>query len=261
MNWLRKQILKPLLAIAGIEGPMNGWKTISGVLAMWLPMLLPEADPTSVDSALVLFKEILTQGGAMLALYGALHKIIKNWFGNKPINIVSMFICGALLAMPVHVMAQTIFTDTLTVTPTITLAAYEANDNIGGKLSFQDADDTKNTSGLVISVVVTDTDGINADLDIVLFDTDLASTITDASPVTLVDADLLNIFCRISIEAADYLDYAANSFAYVTKNCPYRIDSAGSTFFAVVTTSGTPDYANTDALSFRISLSEDQQSK
>ena len=99
---------------------------------------------------------------------------------------------------------ETIITNTkvITVTPTIETSAYAAGDVIGEEMTFSGAGRSHIKSGMVQQVTMTDLGAEGKNVELILFDTQLAnSTITDNSAFDPADADLLTAVCRITISS------------------------------------------------------------
>ena len=145
-------------------------------------------------------------------------------------------------------------------TPTVDTSAYATGDCIDGKLEFTvatrgDPLQALGGSGIIESVVVTDRAKQDVALDLVLFDSDPASTtFTDNAALDIDDADLPNIVAVVNLLAADYDDFADNSVVQQTELAiPFVLD-AGTTLFGVLVARGAPTYVASTDLHVKIGI-------
>ena len=157
------------------------------------------------------------------------------------------------------------FTKVITVSPTVTAAAYSAGNLIGGKLTLAAAvrgttDGGTQASGELRSLLLTDKANQKAAIDVVFFNADPTNTtFTDHAAVALNVADLPKYIGHVSILASDYSSLAAATNAAATKpnlGIGFSIPS-GSTLYACLISRGTPTYASTSDLSLTVSFSQD----
>ena len=125
-----------------------------------------------------------------------------------------------------------------------TTPAYTAGDALGAKSSFTSLPE----HGVIMSVAVIDRDKESANLDIVLFDTDIGGT-TDNAAFSPSDAELQTCLGAILVDTWKAFD--TNSFGIVDNvGLPYWAPS-GTIFFQCVER-GTPTFTATDDI--RIAL-------
>jgi hypothetical protein len=103
---------------------------------------------------------------------------------------------------------------TARATPVITAGAYSAADAVGGKLEFENVCSVYKNTGAIVQAHIKDNAKQDALLYLVLFDRDFTAT-ADNAPMTISDADLLNVVMVLEFAVADYIDFASNSIALV----------------------------------------------
>lgn len=94
--------------------------------------------------------------------------------------------------------------------------------------------------GVIMGFTLVDRDSEEDATDIVLFKADFTGT-ADHDPMSITDADLLNVIGHLTVLAADYTTFATNSMATIENiGLPY-ICPTGTLSFQCVT-QGTPTY-------------------
>ena len=71
---IRKWILK----LIGIEGPFNGWKTISGVILLLLAQMFPDAKDVDHEQLVHAVEILVNSVGIVLTAIGTIHRAWKN---------------------------------------------------------------------------------------------------------------------------------------------------------------------------------------
>ena len=133
----------------------------------------------------------------------------------------------------------------VTVSPTVALTAYTANDVVGGLLTFNFTD-AHPFDGVIRSVLVTDAANQKEQYVLYVFNA-VPSTIADDAAFAPVIADLKKMVTTVTVATADYT--TANSLAWAclgghedTKmEVPVHSDTGSLYVYAVAT--DTPDYA------------------
>lgn len=148
---------------------------------------------------------------------------------------------------------------TVTLTPTISTTAYTAKDGIGGKQTLANAVRISGGVSILQSVMVIDKANQKAALTILLFDADPSgSTLTNDAEPNIAAADIGKIIRKIDIAAADYgtVDHAGTDFAVAEITALSKVVKAasGTSLYALITTSGTPDYGADGDLILRFSF-------
>lgn len=144
------------------------------------------------------------------------------------------------------------------VTPTITAGAYSANDAVGGLMEFSDAVNTHARSGIITNLMIVDKAGQSAAMDLFLFDATFTATADNAAwPTTNPTETVIGTNCIgvITVASGDYKTYNGGTLAIVTLTNPIRL--AGTSLFAQAVTRGTPTYALTTDLIFRLTIAKD----
>lgn len=130
------------------------------------------------------------------------------------------------------------------VTPTVTAALYDANDVIGGLLTFSPVPD----DGFIVSVKLVDQAKQAGAYQLVLFDS-LPTTIADAAAYDIADADLLKIVGAIHLTdtaGADKFDFSDNKiYSRNSLVIPYQLaqGNTASALYGFLIALGTPTYA------------------
>jgi hypothetical protein len=142
---------------------------------------------------------------------------------------------------------------TITVSPTITAAAYTAGKALGGKLTLANAVRYTGGPAKLKSIVIADKAGQKSAIDVLLFNQDFTPT-ADAASIAISAADLLNMAGAVSLVAGDYVDVATGR-SLATKDVSYELcvsASGGTSLFAQLVCRGTPTYASTSDIQVRL---------
>ncbi len=151
----------------------------------------------------------------------------------------------------------------LTLTPTVSLSAYTAKDNMGGKLSFLGAGNTDGvaSSGVVRSAVLGNaaaTALVNT-VRLFLFDSDpLSSTFTDAAALDIDDADLSKVVGSIAFTVALYGDQGVDNTVggFGDLYIPYDLGS-GTTLYGALQVVGAEDLVADTDITIRLGVQLD----
>lgn len=151
----------------------------------------------------------------------------------------------------------------LTLTPTVSTAAYTAKDNMGGKLSFLGAGNPDGVAagGVVRSAVLGD-QAVTAQVNTIrlfLFDSDpTASTLTDAAAMDIDDADIPKVCGVIAFTVALYGDQGVDNTVggFGDLYIPYDLGT-GSTLFGALQVVGAEDLVATDDITIRLGVQLD----
>lgn len=143
----------------------------------------------------------------------------------------------------------------VTVTPTITLNAYTANDVVGGLMTFTFTEPT--FDGAIRSVLVTDAANQSEGYTLYIFN-ELPSTIANDAPFAPVIADLKKIATTVTVAAGDYTSVNSLAWALLGGHEDAQMEifvhsNTGKLYMYAEATS-TPDYAAVDDLAFKIAL-------
>ena len=140
---------------------------------------------------------------------------------------------------------------TITVTPTVTLTAYEANDAVGTELTFANAARTSGAGGIIKSVMFIDDAGEDEEFELWLFDTTFTDG-TDAATWGSTEAELHTLAAVISTTDGTWVSGGTPSVCDVEVSRGYTC--TGTSLFGQLVTRGTPDFVATDDFTVRISL-------
>lgn len=125
-------------------------------------------------------------------------------------------------------------------------AAYGNGDVIYGQHQLAPAFRGNGLGALLQSVTFADPDKQNADLDIIICNTDMtgaSSVLTDHVALSIDAADAPYVLARVRIEAADYLDLGGFSLAQkFNLAIPLQARTNDDDLFVIVVSRGTPTY-------------------
>lgn len=142
----------------------------------------------------------------------------------------------------------------LTQDLTVTLAAYEAQDCVGGTITFPVSSASKmdDHPGIIRAVMLTDEAAQAEKFHLYFFNAEPAEAArTDAAVCTLVAADIDKMLGVIYIADSDYLTATGlSSHAYKELEMPVVFD--GKNLYAVLVAVETPDYAAATDLNLTI---------
>lgn len=151
-------------------------------------------------------------------------------------------------------------TAAVTVTPTITVAAYSAGQCIGGLMTFNNAARANGPgSGLVQSVEVTDLSGQDASTDLVLFNSNPTnSTFTDHATCTVNNLDVPKVAAVVNAADCHLLGATAPGVCQALQlGDPIVLGSSNTTLWGVLISRGTPAYTATTNISVRVAVLQD----
>jgi len=157
-------------------------------------------------------------------------------------------------------MSSNPITTVTAVTPTISTSAYQANDAVGGRMTFAipASSAAVGGGGSVLSLTVIDLSGQNAALNLFLFDQPFTAT-ADSAVFAPSAADLANCLGVIQVQTSDYVSAGANGSVATVKGVGLAvraINTAALLIYAQAMTTGTPTYA-LSALTFKLGLYTD----
>lgn len=163
-----------------------------------------------------------------------------------------------VLLFPTLALAQDVVTHTKMVTNVLNIetSQYTANDVVGELLTLTGAARTAVGSGIIGQVALTDADGETVDMDVIYFKANpTGTTVTDNSPLTVADADLAKIICRVSL--TNHTDFVNNGFSQAqNSNCLFN-SVPNSTIYAVVITRATVTFTASTDLTLITSVYQD----
>ena len=159
---------------------------------------------------------------------------------------------------------QTALRTVLSATPTIsTTPVYSTGDSVGGLLSFTNAVAYSGGSGVIENVLVKDLAKQNAELDLILFDTNPTNTSpSDNAALDVHDTDLATIITVINISV--YAEFSDNSIgqSYPVGGLPFKLTSGTTLYGLLVNRTSTspptvPQYSTTSDISVRLVIRQD----
>ena len=145
---------------------------------------------------------------------------------------------------------------TVAVAPDTT--QYATGDLIGEKLTISDPLNYSGGKGRLLSIVLADQAKQNAELDIILFDSNPGdTTFTDNDPLVMHDTDIKRIIGVIPVVAADYGDFTLSSvFCLYNINLGIALRGATKDLYACLVSRGTPTYVATTDLQLILTLTQ-----
>ena len=154
------------------------------------------------------------------------------------------------------------------LTPTIYTAGAMASGDAMHTSALEIADILQhNASGHIKSVVISDLDKKNTDLDVVFFKANPStSTITAGDAIDIADSELLDVIGYVSVVAANYADFADNSVAGKECEIPFAkegtgvINTSSSTarsLWCVLVSRDTDTFSTATALTLTVNIETD----
>lgn len=139
---------------------------------------------------------------------------------------------------------------------TVTAGAYDANDDVGGVISFSGLMRGPRYSGQVVGITVHDKAGNGSDYTLIpLYTTLTGGTVTDGSGVTLSDTDIAAGTALSPALITSSVGFADNGYSFWTGLIEWVADSA--TPKAILTTPDTPTYASTSDVTVCVTVWQD----
>ncbi len=147
------------------------------------------------------------------------------------------------------------FTTVISSTPTINAGAYSSGQLVGGKITLANAARSGVLSGLISSVLVSDTGKQSANLDIVFFNADpSATTFTDQATFDIDDADLTKIVCVSSLTT--HYTFNDNSASLLSNvSCPFLL--ASTSLYAAIVSRSSATFGATSAVQLSVGILQD----
>lgn len=139
------------------------------------------------------------------------------------------------------------------VTPTISTTQYSANDVVGGLLTLPVRNDESGlASGFVMRVQVVDKDGVGAAGKLYVF-SEKPAEIADHAAFSLEAADLAKLIGDpIAISTYDTIGNFKREQVKLDAELEYN--AADGNLYAYFVADATPDFTNTDALTFLVHI-------
>lgn len=166
--------------------------------------------------------------------------------------------------MNIPVKAITAIRAVLSATPTISASpVYSTGDSVGGLLSFTNAVAYSGGSGVIENVIIKDLAKQDAELDLILFDTNPTNTTpTDNAALDIHDTDLATVIAIINIST--YADFSDNSVgqSYPVGGLPFKL-TTGTTLYGLLVNRTetspptTPQYSTTSDITVRLVIRQD----
>jgi hypothetical protein len=146
------------------------------------------------------------------------------------------------------------FTKAVVATPALDTAAYAANDNMGGKLSFASVTRIAAGAGFIASVVLVDQDNEKGACDLVLFGADPSgTTFTNNAAMDIADADMAKIVGVVNFVAADYVSFADNAIAFKQTAISFTL-AAGTTLYGALVSRDSKTYTAANDIVITLSV-------
>ena len=148
------------------------------------------------------------------------------------------------------------------VTPTVDTAIYAAGDALGGLLEFEDVRTPYGRSGYISAALLKDNHKLNQLVHLALFDRTFTAT-ADQAAFDPSDADLANLICVLTFEAADYASFNDNSVAVLAIGAwnvkqPFELVEGGTSLFGQLYLGAgmTPTYNAADDLTIELFIQD-----
>lgn len=142
----------------------------------------------------------------------------------------------------------------VSVTPTITLDAYTANDVVGGLMTFSGVGGSGG-GGFIRSVLVVDDADQSEPYTLYIFN-DEPSAIDDDAAFAPTVADLGKLVTTVDVAAGDYTSVNSSGWALLGghEDAAMEVAFYGPTLYMYAVAGDTPDYASADDLRFTITV-------
>jgi hypothetical protein len=147
----------------------------------------------------------------------------------------------------------------LAVAPTITATAYTAGYTVGAIQTLTNAVTVSSGTGILESLIITDTGNQKAPFDIFIFSSNpAAATTTDHAAFTF-STDITKVIARVSVATGEYASVGSTPYAIAVKSgLGIAVKASGSAnLYAVAVTSGTPTFGGTSTLNFTWGILQD----
>jgi len=141
------------------------------------------------------------------------------------------------------------------VTPVISTGIYASGDAIGPIQSILKAVSSSDQSGIISSFVISDEDGQDAPLDVIIFESSVTGG-SDNAAYAPSQAEVNASVGAFSVLAGDYIAAGALSIATVKPAFEFQFDQSTTLFFQLVSR-GTPTYSATDSLQLKFVIDQD----
>lgn len=150
----------------------------------------------------------------------------------------------------------------ITVAPTVTAGAYDADDILGGKMTVADAARVSGGTGMLTGItLIAEDDGsadwLAEDVEVLLFESDPADTYTDNATLvsSLTDADGAASLPSVLLDVKSNLGNITQ-LKVVNVNMPFKCSGSANLYAIAINRGGrTPDA--TDALTFKFHMIRD----
>jgi len=139
-------------------------------------------------------------------------------------------------------------------TPTVTAGAYDANDAVGGLLTFANAARVTGKGGRIKSLILLDDAGQDAEMELWLFNATFTA-MADNAAWAPSEADLRKLVGIVTTAGGAW--FAAGTPSAARVEVSQRYDLAGTSLFGQLVTIGTPTFAATDDVTVIIRLETD----
>lgn len=151
------------------------------------------------------------------------------------------------------------YTSMVQAIPTVTAGAYAAGTVIGGPLALVGSVRDYAGSGLVQSVGISFTSGVQPSLDVVLANSPFTtSVVTNGSVLQISTADLANIIGVIHLTDATLLGATAPSYIEALGQAlPFVLPGTGDTLYALVVTRSAVTLTSTSDMTFSLRVIQD----
>lgn len=141
---------------------------------------------------------------------------------------------------------------TISVTPTLSLTQYTANDSIGGLLTFA-VSESRDNSGIIRNIRITDDDNIKPAGTLYFFTGGAPTTVADnaAFNTAMVIGDLQKLFYTKAVTANDWVTLNSNAYC-IFNDLGVDFFTFDKNLYAYFVPSGTATYTSATALRFTL---------
>jgi hypothetical protein len=148
----------------------------------------------------------------------------------------------------------------ISVTPTITAAAYTAGKQLGGVTKVPNVAANSGGGGTLVSIAVLDKANQKSALDVLLFNASPTLISSDTATFDISDAELVSKYlARVNVPSANYKTNGASTNAdAVVGNIWEKVQASANALdlYIVLVSQGTPTYTSTTDLVLKLGFEQ-----
>jgi len=133
---------------------------------------------------------------------------------------------------------------------------YSNSDQLGSLITVSNAVRKTGGTGKIRSLVLYDDDKLNADFDVLIFDSSPTIASSDNGALDISEANLQKLIGRIEIRQADWSDISGHTYC-VIGNLDLPVKSLTKDLYFLLQARATLNFADTGALTGRVVIEQD----